>query len=1550
MKKYLLTFVALVCSLMVSAYGFEKDHIYYTITSETDLTVKVTSGVEYKGVVNIPSTVVFGGQTYNVTSIGESAFRDCSSLTSVTIPAGVTSIGEGAFRYCSSLKSVTLPAGLTSIGDGAFYDCSSLTSVAIPESVTSIEHFAFYGCSSLTSVTIPEGVTSIGQSTFLRCSSLTSITIPESVTSIGHGAFVGCSSLKSVTLPAGVTSIGEYAFSGCSSLTSVTIPEGLTSIGDAAFYQCDKLTTVIVGDATPAALVSGDVFSNRSNAVLYVPAGSKAAYESASVWREFKEIVEIENITFADGKVEEICVANWDTNGDGELGYIEAAAVTTIGQTFKANAEITSFDELQYFTALEKVSGDAFYNCVSLTSIILPSNVKTIEQNAFYSSGIISLEIPASVSSIADAAFNGIINMESITVAEGNPVFDSRNGCNAIIEIATGRLVAGCKNTVIPYGVTAIGSSAFRSNTNLTSITIPGSVTSIAADAFKGCKNLTKVTVGSATPLQLVDVNTFPSRGNATLYVPAGSKAAYESASVWSEFWEIVEFENISFADSKVKEICVANWDTNGDGELSYIEAAAVTTIGKAFKGKEITSFDELQYFTSVETLVENAFTDCVSLTSIILPSKVKTIEQNAFYSSGIISLEIPASVSSIADAAFNGIINMESITVAEGNPVFDSRNGCNAIIEIATGRLVAGCKNTVIPYGVTAIGSSAFRSNTNLTSITIPGSVTSIAADAFKGCKNLTKVTVGSATPLQLVDVNTFPSRGNATLYVPAGSKAAYESASVWSEFKEIVENENIIFADSKVKEICVDNWDTNGDGELSYIEADAVTSIGQTFRDKGITSFVELQYFTSVKTLTDNAFMYCSSLTSVTLPAGVTSIGKYAFSGCSSLTSVTLPAGVTSIGVAAFERCSSLTSITLPAGLTSIGGGAFQGCSSLTSLTLPAGVTSIGGSAFSGCSSLTNVTLPAGVTSIGGFAFSGCSSLTSITIPNSVTSIGNWAFNGCSSLTSITIPNSVTSIGGSAFRYCFSLTSITLPVGLTSIGEDAFCRCSSLTSVTIPESVTSIGGGAFSYCSSLTSLTLPVGVKSIGEEAFAECSSLTSLTLPAGLTSIGDYAFWGCNKLTTVIVGDATPAALVSGGVFSNRSNAVLYVPAGSKAAYESASVWSEFKEIVEEMEVPENMFVLNNMTLRAGQSGLFPVALTNESEFTAFQCDIYLPEGITLQTNKGKYDITLDEERMNDQTITTTLQADGAIRMAVDSFTSSLFSGNSGNLFYLNLLGGENISGDLTISIKNIHISAVDGTMYDLEDVTATITVPSYTPADVNDDGVIAINDVVLTINAVLGTYADNFVFAAADMNGDNQIMINDVVQVINSVLGLNTTSVLTARHIVRETLDINETQNGFGMSLSNAGGYVAMQYDMTLPAGVSINDIRVASGSNHSVSFREVGDGQVRVAVVSLTNEAFASGSLLEVSVSAESATSISITNAYVATRRGVMVEVADAEVQLTRGGATGIQAVGVEVAPADIFDLSGRIVKKAATSLEGLDKGVYLMNGKKVVVK
>ena len=165
------------------------------------------------------------GQSYvipdSVTSIGERAFRDCSSLTSVTIPDSVTSIGGAAFSGCSSLTSVTIGKGVTSISWSAFSDCSSLTSVIIPDSVTSIGDSAFYGCSSLTSVTIPDSVTSIGGYAFSGCSSLKSVTIPDSVTSIGGSAFSGCSSLTSVTIPDSVTSIYWSAFSDCSSLKDV---------------------------------------------------------------------------------------------------------------------------------------------------------------------------------------------------------------------------------------------------------------------------------------------------------------------------------------------------------------------------------------------------------------------------------------------------------------------------------------------------------------------------------------------------------------------------------------------------------------------------------------------------------------------------------------------------------------------------------------------------------------------------------------------------------------------------------------------------------------------------------------------------------------------------------------------------------------------------------------------------------------------------------------------------------------------------------------------------------------------------------------------------------------------------------------------------------------------------------------------------------------------------------------------------------------------------------------------------------------------------------
>ena len=228
-----------------------KDDQGVTYTLNNDRTATVSACDRTVTSIKIPSNVESNGRTYTVTSIGDGAFDNCHSLTSVNIPDGVTSIDDYAFNYCLSLTSVNIPDGVTSIGDRAFSMCYGLTSVTIPGSVTSIGNYAFSYCTGLTSVDIPDGVTSIGSYAFSDCTGLTSVTIPGSVTSIGSYAFSFCSKLTSVTIPDSVTSIGSNAFWGCAGLTSITIPDSVTSIGNRAFGVCSALTKITFEGANP---------------------------------------------------------------------------------------------------------------------------------------------------------------------------------------------------------------------------------------------------------------------------------------------------------------------------------------------------------------------------------------------------------------------------------------------------------------------------------------------------------------------------------------------------------------------------------------------------------------------------------------------------------------------------------------------------------------------------------------------------------------------------------------------------------------------------------------------------------------------------------------------------------------------------------------------------------------------------------------------------------------------------------------------------------------------------------------------------------------------------------------------------------------------------------------------------------------------------------------------------------------------------------------------------------------------------------------------------
>ncbi len=518
---------------------------------------------------------------------------------------------------------------------------------------------------------------------------ITAVIIENGVTSICDYAFYNCTSITSITIPNSVTSIGNHAFSYCTGLTSVIIPGSVTTIGSNAFQDCNNLENIISLATTPATL-GGDVFNGiGENAVLKVPANAKDAYEASEAWSVISTI-------------ETIC----GTCGENLTWVLNYGVLTIIGTGDMANYSDTGDNTAPWTEYREDITtvviedgvtsiGDwAFNECSGLTSVTIPGSVTSIGGYAFQNcSSLTSIYIPANVTSIG-ISFN-YCSLKSIVVDEENSVYDSREGCNAIIETATNTLIVGSENTIIPNSVTSIGSCAFGGRNGLASITIPNSVTSIRDYAFGDCYDLTSVTIGkNVTHIE--------------------GQAFYRCTGLAS----IVVDEGNSVYDSREGCNAIIKTETN--------------TLIKGCKNSTIPG--------SVTSIEGGAFQDCNSLTSI----------------------EIPNSVSSIGYGAFRDCTGLTSIVVDEENSVYDSREGCNAIIETATNTLIQGCMNTIIPNSVTTIGDYAFYNCSGLTSVTIPNSVTSIGSWVFYNCDGLTSMEIPSS--VTEVGFNAFSGCSNLT------------------------------------------------------------------------------------------------------------------------------------------------------------------------------------------------------------------------------------------------------------------------------------------------------------------------------------------------------------------------------------------------------------------------------------------------------------------------------------------------------------------------------------------------------------------------------------------------------------------------------------------------------------------------------------------------------------------------------------------------------------------------------------------------------------------
>ena len=432
-------------------------------------------------------------------------FDDVNNTASVTYKGTYDNYINDGYSGAVSIPATVSYNGktysVTSIGESAFHHCENLTSVRISNSITSIGYEAFYMCHSLKTVNFGNGIITIGERVFCSCESLKSISLPNSVTSIGYGAFGGCTGLTSVTIPNSVTNIGFAAFSGCSGLTSPVYNEHIFA---------------------------------------FLPTSYSGSY------------------TILDG-IETI--AGWAFSGCTALTSLNIpCSVTSIGEhAFSSCSGLTS---VNIPNSIDSIREYTFSGCTALTSLNIPNSVKSIGDRAFYCSGLTSVNIPNSIDSIEYDAFSGCIGLTVIDVDGSNPTYDSRDGCNAIIETSTNTLIAGCSTTIIPNSVTSIGRGAFKGCTSLTSINIPNSVTSIGSAAFYNCVGLTSVTIPNSvtriddeafygwymnistvtcyatTPPNMGTIegaSVFP-YGSISLYVPKQSVAAYKTANQWKNF------------------------------------------------------------------------------------------------------------------------------------------------------------------------------------------------------------------------------------------------------------------------------------------------------------------------------------------------------------------------------------------------------------------------------------------------------------------------------------------------------------------------------------------------------------------------------------------------------------------------------------------------------------------------------------------------------------------------------------------------------------------------------------------------------------------------------------------------------------------------------------------------------------------------------------------------------------------------------------------------------------------------------------------------------
>ena len=968
---------------------------YMGLTAEFEVTVYTLSGQcgdnlqysfdEATGTLTITGSGAMDDFDWN--TIPWRGFAD--QILTVKLPDALTALGAYAFRGCVNLTSVNLPDGITEIPDSAFEECHALTAMTIPVTVKRIGIYAFSGA-GLYSITLPEGLETIDMYAFMSAFNLESVDLPESLKTLGGGAFQYCGNLETAELPETLDMISWQVFNECNSLQDILIPKSVTEISYFAFNSCTAMQDVVFEGSAPTvdAGMTGDMypFQNVTSEAWY-PAGDATWTPAAMAtmggnltWKNGESMPSGtcgDNLTWyldasntlhisGTGGMEGYSHYSAPWNGNTVYRVVVHPGVTTIGSD--AFYDMKEIVEVQLPDTLIEIGSDSFFYCSALTEITIPSSVVELRYGAFRGcSGLESIVIPGTVN-VGDEAFANCTGLTEAVLGDGftdlgNEVFSN---------------CASLKTVVLPEGLKTIGTGAFTACPALTEITIPSTVTEIHSSAFGRNRLEKSVTIDPEKTITFT--------GDA----PEMEDGAFSGSVIIAQY----PFGNLTWTADKMQDYGgTVTWVPTGSvagtcgKNLSWTLEDGVLTVsgtGEMFGFPE----DNPAPWSAYHTFIEK----------VVVESGVTTIGSHAFDGTacpgyaGITELELPDTLVSIGEGAFNTCLGLTSIC---------------------------------IPGSVTKIGGGAFASCENLETVVLSEGLQIISDSAFDFCPALKEITVPSTVTIVGEYAFSGETGTEKTIHFTGNAPKFNENA-----FYEIVAS---VYYPADDTTWTADKMQNYG-GTVTWIP-DSGCVLSGTCGDSLTWVFDEE---TGTLTIAGSGAMYnytwdgapwksyAEQIRVVELPDTLTALGAYAFDGCVSLKQIQLPEGIPAIPAYAFNKCMSLTSLTIPDSVKVIGDTALSECNSLTSLVLPDGVETVENFAFSWNSGLKEIVLPETLQNLNCGVFDNCTALESVNIPESLETI-NWAtFQGCTSLKEITIPASVTEIVYSAFGGCTGLENV--------------------------------------------------------------------------------------------------------------------------------------------------------------------------------------------------------------------------------------------------------------------------------------------------------------------------------------------------------------------------------------------------------------------------------------------------------------------------------------------------------------------------------------------